>query len=343
MAEKRTILKDIAAKTGYHLSTVSAALRGRADIAQSTQQKIKEAAEELGYEPDGMLNALSHYRIRAREKAIASAIGIVTRWPRNIEQWGWGQNSTFSTIKEYGAKHGYHIDVFSLKEYGSEQNIERTLRNRGIKGLIIPAGPTMEQTWDLDVNHFSIVSVGYSLAKPYVPQTSNHHWRNMHTMLKRCVQYGYRRVGFTTDFEKTERNIDFLYLSAYQAGVQAYDLPKIPCIGNALSITEQAFSKWLVKHKPEVLLSTCYRTFSLLGKQKLKIPDDIAYAQIPVNNRKRVSGIMTNQSRVGEKALDMLVGRINRNEVGETFPKTYMFVEGDWNEGRTLPKRGAEK
>lgn len=48
-AKRGTTLKDIAARTGYSINTVSRALRGKDDISEETIQKIKEAAAEMGY------------------------------------------------------------------------------------------------------------------------------------------------------------------------------------------------------------------------------------------------------------------------------------------------------
>lgn len=47
--KRGTTLKDIAARTGYSVNTVSRALRGKDDISEETIEKIKEAASEMGY------------------------------------------------------------------------------------------------------------------------------------------------------------------------------------------------------------------------------------------------------------------------------------------------------
>ena len=42
-------LKDIAAKTGYSVNTVSRALRDKDDIAAPTREMIQKTAQELGH------------------------------------------------------------------------------------------------------------------------------------------------------------------------------------------------------------------------------------------------------------------------------------------------------
>ena len=49
MAVSRVTLKDIAAKTGYSVNTVSRALRGDPRLSESTREKIRQTADEAGY------------------------------------------------------------------------------------------------------------------------------------------------------------------------------------------------------------------------------------------------------------------------------------------------------
>ncbi len=42
-------LKDIAAKTGYSVNTVSRALRDKDDIAVETREMIQKTAQEMGH------------------------------------------------------------------------------------------------------------------------------------------------------------------------------------------------------------------------------------------------------------------------------------------------------
>jgi LacI family transcriptional regulator len=55
-------LKDIAEKTGYSITTVSRALAGYDDVANSTRRLIQKAAEEMGYHPNATARRLQQQR-----------------------------------------------------------------------------------------------------------------------------------------------------------------------------------------------------------------------------------------------------------------------------------------
>lgn len=55
-------IKDIAAKCGLSISTVSKALNGYTDISKETKQKVMKAAEDCGYLPNSLARALKTNR-----------------------------------------------------------------------------------------------------------------------------------------------------------------------------------------------------------------------------------------------------------------------------------------
>jgi LacI family transcriptional regulator len=58
MYDRSVTLRDISRKTGYSVNTVSRALRGKADIAPETREKIRAAADEMGYVVNSMASSL---------------------------------------------------------------------------------------------------------------------------------------------------------------------------------------------------------------------------------------------------------------------------------------------
>ncbi len=58
MAREKARLKDIAAKTGYGVNTVSLALRGSTRISAAAREIISKVAEELDYVPNHFAKSL---------------------------------------------------------------------------------------------------------------------------------------------------------------------------------------------------------------------------------------------------------------------------------------------
>lgn len=62
MIHPRVTLKQVAAKAGVHVSTAWRALKNDTYVDAAKRARIRAVAKELGYTPDPMLTALSHYR-----------------------------------------------------------------------------------------------------------------------------------------------------------------------------------------------------------------------------------------------------------------------------------------
>ena len=57
-------LKDVAARAGVSLMTVSKVLRDARDVSQQTKSRIRQIAEEMGYVPDALARGLRTRRTK---------------------------------------------------------------------------------------------------------------------------------------------------------------------------------------------------------------------------------------------------------------------------------------
>src|ERR1051326_6963000 len=57
-------LKDIAAKAGVSLMTVSKVLRDAPDVSQATKSRVRQISEEMGYVPDALAQGLRTRRTK---------------------------------------------------------------------------------------------------------------------------------------------------------------------------------------------------------------------------------------------------------------------------------------
>lgn len=136
---KRTTIRDIAAKTGYHYTTVSLALRDHPSIPEATREKIKEAAEELHYRRDPVLSALmAHRQQSARQGAPRSSLG----WVQDPEaQTPWDLRVLQGLLHRSEAL-GYRVVVLSLEGDSPMRraaDLEAKAVEEGLKGLMITA------------------------------------------------------------------------------------------------------------------------------------------------------------------------------------------------------------
>ena len=55
-------MKDVAAKCGVSVASVSKALNGHSDISEETRERVRRVADELGYHPNSIARALKTNR-----------------------------------------------------------------------------------------------------------------------------------------------------------------------------------------------------------------------------------------------------------------------------------------
>ncbi len=72
-------LKDIAARGGVCVITVSKALRGAADVAEPTRARLRLLAQQMGYVPDFMAQSLRLHHPAPRPGPLRLAIPILAR------------------------------------------------------------------------------------------------------------------------------------------------------------------------------------------------------------------------------------------------------------------------
>ena len=118
-------LKDIAARAGVSVMTVSKVLRDAPDISAATKTRIKRLAQEMGYVPDSIAQGL---RTRTT-RLLGLVIPAVT-------------NPIFArailAIEEQAHELGYELVLaHTLNDPAREENVIRRLLSRRVDGLII--------------------------------------------------------------------------------------------------------------------------------------------------------------------------------------------------------------
>jgi hypothetical protein len=101
-----------------------------------------------------------------------------------------------------------------------------------------------------------------------------------------------------------------------------------------------AIDRWLRKHKPDVVISHSNVTASL-KTSGWNIPEDFAYADLSLKPQEKghISGIDELPHLIGEVAVDLVVSRLHRNELGLPAYTLTTLVRGEWCQGTTTRVR----
>ena len=73
----RPTLNDIARELGFSKNTISLALRGSAQIPPATRERVRAAAERLGYRPNAVVSQLMAQLRSARTSRLQATLALV--------------------------------------------------------------------------------------------------------------------------------------------------------------------------------------------------------------------------------------------------------------------------
>ena len=122
-------IKDVAARAGVSVASVSRALAGRPGVSEAMRRRVLLAARELDYRPDQVARSL-----RRRQ---TSLIGLVIS---SIE------NEFFTQIahaaEQTAVRHGYNLLISSTDErIDREEASIAVLRQQLVAGIILAPAP----------------------------------------------------------------------------------------------------------------------------------------------------------------------------------------------------------
>lgn len=337
----RIRLKDIARMAQLSVSAVSMALKNDPTLSAKTVDRVKRLAEEMGYRPDPALSALSAYRSKLRVQHRFSVIGLVTNWSQR-DSWSRQsrQREVIRGAEERALKLGFSLQQFWARENGvSPARFSQILRARGIRGLILAPFEKKDDRLDLEWNQFSIVTISRPSQYTLFHHVVQNHYMDMLQCWEKLSQRGYQRVGLVV-----QKEIDLRWSNQWDAAhifsQQQQGKPEdaIPVLRVEGEDDLQSIRDWLRRHRPQVVISRSHHFLEAVKLEGLRIPDDIGYISLNVNDDFRnATGIRHRRDILGATAVDVLNSLLQRNHKGPDDVSLGTQVDGIWQEGETLP------
>ena len=182
-------LKDIAARGGVSVTTVSKALRGTSDIAAQTKARLQLLAQQMGYVPDSMAQGL-----RSRTTKL---LGMVLSSVANPIFAG-----TVAAIEERAHELGYDLILaHNLNMPEREEACIRRLLSRRVDGLLIfpvyRLAPVSAIYQDLARRGTPTVIVGHRA--PFCASFHNVETDDLHgsaLVTRHLLELGHKRIAY---------------------------------------------------------------------------------------------------------------------------------------------------
>ncbi len=337
-------MAEVAAAAGVSKMSVSLALRGSSRISEATRNHILEVADRLNYRPNPMVQTLMANLRATRPVELHSTIAWVTSFETKD---GWSDHLVsrhyFEGAVNRGRELGYRIEpIWAFSKGMTGERLSNILKARGIRGVIIPPVLETANQMDLEWEHFSLATLGFSFTEQKLHRAAAHLRDGMRQSLEQCELLGYQRVGFVT-LAYTEERVGRAWLATYLAWQQVTEgAMKLPVLYvSSDTDIEDVLGDWLEENRPDVIISANAEIFDWLPRLfKIQVPQDIGFVALAKSEQyaynDQLTGINQLDSVMGASAVDLVVEQLHRNEVGLPKNPKVVLTEGAWEAGASV-------
>jgi LacI family transcriptional regulator len=338
-------MDQIARKLNLDQSTVSLALRNSPRVSASTKERVRAAANRMGYKTNPFVAALMRMRRSRSKTPQVPVVAWISCWDTPDR---WMAVPSFKAFHA-GARERLHASGFRLEHFWLDyktmtpSRLSSILWNRGISRLIIAPVPNHRSTLDLDWEKFSAVAIGPSLHCPQLDNVQSAYYDAITQAFTRCSELGYRRVGLAIDTDELNR-FNKRFLASYLVNCPAVGKQRkleifTEPLGSAAGA--KAFKTWLRRNQPDVVVTLsrhCGQSCrQFMRAEGLKVPQDIGIVILSCHTQDdQFSGIYQFPELIGAQAAEILVRKVLMNEVGVPEHPLRLTLAGVWNPGTTL-------
>ncbi|HEY0542526.1 MAG TPA: LacI family DNA-binding transcriptional regulator [Actinoallomurus sp.] len=267
---KRATIREVAKATGLSPAAVSYALRG-IQTSEETQERVRKAAEELGYEAHPIARALASGR--------SGMVGLLCGSLEDL----WQQSLAVGIGRALFARDRFAIILDAAGDPEREQMLARQLRDQRVDGLIVQPVDPSAPLWAELGESLPIVSIGDSLpgAHAYGEVVFDNR-AGVTLALEHLYELGHRHIAVLTPTvaRTPDRPADVhVNAEAHRLGVKVDVVTSPQALGTA---TDVALDVLGGSPRPTALFcfsdSIGYGVYAATRELGLAVPEDISVA-----------------------------------------------------------------
>jgi DNA-binding LacI/PurR family transcriptional regulator len=335
----RVTLKDIAQAMGLHHSSVSLALRHSPEISVATRERIMTVARSMGYEPNPMAAGLAQFRRSSKTVPVQATLAWINAWPDPKKLRSYREFDLYWKGASMAAeKLGYRLEEFIANKEMPLSRIDKTLRARGITGILIPPYRGIKVDWGpLNWERFSAVRLGRSVeALPFHLVTADQGADSV-LAFQKMRQRGYQRIGFVGQ-KGLERVFVAGFLQVQLEEPKSLRVPPLLLVTPGSRENQKLFLAWLEKNKPDAIFTEIQHLPRWLAEAGYRVPEDIGLAGTTAGVDV-AAGLDQHPEEIGRVAVLVLTSLIHDNDRGTPPIHREILIKGEWVDGSSLPSR----
>lgn len=331
-AKALVTIKEVAARSGYSVATVSKALNGRPDISPATSERIRDIAREMGYRPNTAARTLKTNRSRI--------VGLLF-FLRGESVWTHDYFSRIAaSIQDILDERGY--DISPINCYGTRVmgSYVDYCRYRNYDGVILMSTGALEETLT-EFIHSDIPLVMIDSTFAHRGSVVSDNRRGMRELVEHVHAKGHRRLAYIhgEDTSVTRERVQSFRETCQALGITVPEEYVQASEYRDQDKTEEATRALLrLGERPTcIFFPDDYATIgglNALHDAGLRIPEDISivgYDGIPLSQalRPRLTTLRQDIVGIGRQAARMLLHAVEKP--GKFVPRHVLLT------GRVLP------
>ena len=308
----KVTLKDIAARTGFTINTVSWALKNKEVISRDTRKLIQDTAQEMGYISNTLAGALR----TGVTKTIAVIVGDISNPHFGI---------MVKEIENTAGNHGYNTFIINTEENCElEETAVVSAIGKNVDGIILcPAQKNAESIKILKRSGVPFVLIGRYFKEIETDYVVCDDMKGGYLATKYLIDRGHDRIIFlngsgyiSSAMERREgycRALTEAGIEIDEGLIREVSIKSGDCRRVLKKVTDSGIKFTAVFAFSDMIAWEAIYTLSRMG---LRVPEDIAVVGFD-NIQSRLffpfplTSVCTSKSRMSRRSVDVLLNRIN--------------------------------
>ena len=327
-------IKDVSAKCGLSISTVSKAFNNYADISLETRELVQRTAREIGYYPNAIARTLKTNR--------SYNLGVLFQEKRGTGLTHSFFASVLDAFKSAGEKRGYDITFINHHIGWTGMTYLEHCRYRNVDGVcVVCADFYAPEVIELVDSNLPVVTIDHSFNNRSCVLSDN--IGGLKLLVDAAYQKGHRKIAYVHGEKSsvTENRIIGFYRAMQEHGLNVNPDFVVEALYDNPATSMQAVLNLMNRPDPPtcILLPDDHSTLGALQAAKqlnLRVPEDLSLAgydgiRLTQMLQPRLTTIEQDTKRIGAQAAEFLSDRIEnpRTAGSETATIPVKLLEGE--------------
>ena len=269
-------IKDVSARCGVSVATVSKSLNDHSDIAVATKENVRKIAREMGYFPNSSARALKTNRTYNLGVLFVddAQSGLTHEYFAHV----------LDSFKVEAEKNGYDITFISKHTGQKNMSYYEHSKYRGVDGVVIACIDfTDPQVTELIQGELPVVTIDHVFNNRTAIISDN--IKGMRDLITYIYQMGHRKIAYIhgADSSVTQNRVGSFYKTLGELGVSVLDEYVKSGVYHDPDTTGRLTRELLeLKDRPTCIIFpddfSCIGGINVIKELGLRIPEDISIA-----------------------------------------------------------------